>query len=113
MTSPPGFRFRREQINTTETIDIHGITIPAATMPLRSTKYTCIIITILFKYPSCLAWFYLLCTRIKLNKNLNTYDKNSCEYGKYMSKGGIGLSVCKLIVWSCSDFSVVMTAFVD
>lgn len=109
--SPPGFMFRREQINTTMTIDINGITIPAATMPLRSTKDTCI--TILFKYPSCLAWFYLLCTHIEL-KNLNTYDKNSCEYCKYMSKGGIGLSVCKLIVWSCSDnFLVVITTFVD
>lgn len=58
--------FRREQINTTMTIDINGITIPAATMPLRSTKDTCI--TILFKYPSCLAWFYLLCTHIELKK---------------------------------------------
>lgn len=102
--------FRREQINTTDTIDINGIIIPAATMPLRSTKDTCI--TILIKYPGCLAWFYLLCTRIELKKTLNTYDKNSCEYGKYMSKGGIGLSVCKL--WSCSDnFLVVMTTFVD
>lgn len=55
--------FRREQINTTEMMDINGITIPAETMTLRSTKDTCI--TILFKYPGCFAWFYLLCTHIE------------------------------------------------